>query len=75
MFDKLKGALRRVNPAVVGVGSAALAFGSNAFAAVDTTAATAAFTDTGTAINAIGPAMLIAVAAGIVYKWVTAFLL
>ena len=75
MFDKLKASLRRVNPAVVGAGAAALTFGSNAFAAVDTSAAVAAFTDTGTAINAVGPAMLIAVAAGIVYKWVTAFLI
>lgn len=42
---------------------------------VDTTPATEAFTGVETAVNTIGPVMLGAVAAGIIYKWVTAFLI
>lgn len=41
----------------------------------DTTAATAAFSETGTAVAAIGAAMVLAASAGIVYRWVTAFLI
>ena len=40
----------------------------------DVTAATGALADAGTAIAAIGVAMVAAAAAGIVYRWVTAFL-
>ena len=42
---------------------------------VDTSEATSAFTGVKTAVNSVGPLMLGAVAAGIVYKWVTAFLI
>lgn len=42
---------------------------------VDVTAATGAFTATADAVNDVGPLMLTAVAAGIVYKWVVAFLI
>lgn len=41
----------------------------------DTTAAVAAFSATGTAVAAIGGAMVLAASAGIVYRWVTAFLI
>lgn len=40
----------------------------------DVSAATGALADAGTAIAAIGVAMVAAAAAGIVYRWVTAFL-
>lgn len=43
--------------------------------AVDVSAATEGLTAVSTAVNSIGPLMLAAVAAGIVYKWVTAFLI
>ena len=71
----MKKLLSKLNPWAVGVGTAALTFGSNAFAAVDTTAITGSFTDAGTAINAIGPLMLTAVGAGIVFKWVLGFVI
>lgn len=58
-----------------GSGAGLLALAGSSFAAVDTTAASAGFTDAATAIGSIGPLMLTAVAAGIVYKWVTAFLI
>lgn len=41
----------------------------------DVSAATDGFTQVGAAVNSIGPVMLTAAAAGIVYKWVTAFLI
>lgn len=41
----------------------------------DTSAATAAFSETGVAVAAIGAAMVLAASAGIVYRWVTAFLI
>lgn len=41
----------------------------------DVTAATSGFTQVASAVNSIGPLMLTAAAAGIVYKWVTAFLI
>jgi TPP-dependent pyruvate/acetoin dehydrogenase alpha subunit len=40
----------------------------------DVSAATSAFTAAGTAIGTVGAAMVVAAAAGIVYRWVTAFL-
>lgn len=40
----------------------------------DVSAATAGFAAAGTAIGTIGAAMVAAAAAGIVYRWVTAFL-
>lgn len=47
----------------------------SAFAAApDVTAATSALTDAGTSIGTVGAAMIGAAAAGIVYRWVTAFL-
>lgn len=42
---------------------------------VDVSAATEGFGAVETAVNAVGPLMLTAAAAGIVYKWVTAFLI
>jgi hypothetical protein len=57
----------------LGVGLTVLA-GAASAAAPDTTAAVSAFTDAGTAIGAIGAAMIAAAGAGIVYRWVTAFL-
>lgn len=61
----------------VALGALALAASGGAMAstAVDVTAATGAFAGVETAVNTIGPAMLLAVAAGIVYKWVAAFLI
>lgn len=49
-----------------------------AFAAgsgVDVSAATGALSDAATAIGAIGVVMIAAASAGIVYRWVTAFLI
>lgn len=46
-----------------------------AFAAADVSGAVAGFTEVGTAVSTIGQVMLGAVAAGIVYKWVTAFII
>lgn len=54
---------------VVASGAAAAATGP------DLSEATAGFTAVGTAIDTVGPLMLGAAAAGIVYKWVTAFLI
>lgn len=65
---------KSIKAALIGGSVLALAAGA-ASAAVDTTAATGAFTSVETAVNAVGPLMLAAVAAGIVYKWVTAFLI
>lgn len=42
--------------------------------AVDISAATGAFDEAATAIGAVGAAMVVAAGAGIVYRWVTAFL-
>ena len=56
----------------VGVGSVLVA--GAASAEVDTTAAVAAYTEAGTAIGAVGVAMVAAAGAGIVYRWITAFL-
>lgn len=57
-----------------GFGLGAVLAAGSASAAVDTTAAVTAFTDAGTAIGAVGAAMIAAAGAGIVYRWVTAFL-
>lgn len=67
MNSKLKSALLLGTALTLAAGSAS--------AQVDTTAAEGAFTGVATAVNDIGPLMLTAVAAGIVYKWVTAFLI
>jgi hypothetical protein len=40
----------------------------------DISGATASFTQAGTAIGTVGAAMVAAAGAGIVYRWVTAFL-
>lgn len=59
----------------LGLGLLALTVTSPAFAAVDVSAASAGFTDVASGIGTVGPLMLAAAAAGIVYKWVTAFLI
>lgn len=60
----------------VGAGLASLALvAGNAAAVADVSGATGAFTEAGTAIGTVGAAMVIAAGAGIVYKWVTAFLI
>lgn len=41
---------------------------------IDITAATSALSNAGTAVAAVGVAMVAAAAAGIAYRWVTAFL-
>lgn len=56
------------------VGSALALASVSAFAQADVSAATGALADAATAIGLIGVAMLAAAAAGIVYRWVTAFL-
>lgn len=40
----------------------------------DVSGAVSAFTQAGTSIQTVGAAMVVAAAAGIVYRWVTAFL-
>lgn len=61
------------------LGCALMAVGGIASAttapAVDVSAATGGFEAVSTAVGEIGPLMLGAAAAGIVFKWVTAFLL
>lgn len=67
------GAFSRFKARVAAVGMSLAPL--TAFAAApDVTAATGALADAGTAIAAIGVAMVAAAAAGIVYRWVTAFL-
>lgn len=56
------------------VGMTLAPFAAFAQSGADVTAATTALADAGTAIKAIGVAMVGAAAAGIVYRWVTAFL-
>lgn len=58
-----------------GLGTTLLVMSSSALAAVDTADAVAGFTDVETAVIAIGAAMVGAAAAGIVYRWVVAYLL
>lgn len=70
MNIKLKAALAVGAVSMVAAGSAAAQT-----AGVDVTAATAGFTGVTDAVNDIGPLMLGAAAAGIIYKWVTAFLI
>jgi len=45
------------------------------FAQLDVSAATGAFTQAETAVGSIGPLMLTVLGAGIVFKWVAAFLI
>lgn len=59
----------------VAVGMTALSGLAMAQSGPDISAATAGFGAVGTAVGAIGAAMVTAAAAGIVYRWVTAFLL
>lgn len=58
----------------LGFGAGLLAATGSAFAQADVSAATSALADAATAIGLIGVAMLAAASAGIVYRWVTAFL-
>lgn len=44
-------------------------------AQVDTSAIETSFTETATSVNTIGPLMLTAVGAGIVFKWVLGFVI
>lgn len=65
-------------PAKVGAGAGLVGAAGMALAGgggPDITGATAAFASASTAIGTIGAAMVVAAAAGIVYKWVTAFLI
>lgn len=55
--------------------AAGSAFAGGGGSGADVSAATEGFGAVETAVNAIGPLMLTAAAAGIVYKWVTAFLI
>jgi len=58
------------------VGSALAMVAGTSFAqGVDVSAATDGFTQVATAVTTIGPLMLSAVGAGIVFKWVLAFLI
>lgn len=57
-----------------GVGLAVASGMASAQTAVDVSDATGAFTEAATAIAAIGVVMVAAASAGIVYRWVTAFL-
>lgn len=58
----------------VGVGAALASGMALAQTGPDVSGATAAFTQAGTAIGTVGAAMVVAASAGIVYRWVTAFL-
>jgi len=46
----------------------------SAFAQVDTSDATGSLAEVGTAVAAIGVAMIAAISAGIAYRWIVAFL-
>lgn len=69
MFDKLK----KASKAAV-VGSVLVAGTVMAQTGPDVSSATTALSEAATAIGLIGAAMVTAAAAGIVYRWVTAFL-
>lgn len=73
---KEKGAAlgRRMKQVAGAAGGMALSGLALAQTGPDTSAATAGFAAAGTAIGTIGAAMVAAAAAGIVYRWVTAFL-
>lgn len=58
-----------------GLGTTLLVMSGSALAQVNTADAVAGFTDVETAVIAVGAAMVGAAAAGIVYRWVTAYLL
>lgn len=60
---------------LTGTALAMVAGASFAQTGVDVSAATGGLTQVGTAIGEIGPLMLSAVGAGIVFKWVLAFLI
>lgn len=75
---KQKSAFVRHAGKLATVGTLALVAGGSALAqssGVDVSNATNAFQNVATAVGNIGPVMLAAVAAGIVFKWVTAFLI
>lgn len=65
--------MNRATKVGAGLGLATLA--GSASAVVDVTAATTAFGDVGTGVASIGAAMLAAAIGGIVFKWLTAFVL
>lgn len=68
----------KLNPKVstaLKVGAVLMVAAGSASAVADVTAATAGFTGVTAAIDTVGPLMLGAAAAGIIYKWVTAFLI
>lgn len=76
-MEKLRELFKSV-PAKVGAGAGMVAATGLAFAGgsgPDVTGATGAFAAAGTAIGTVGAAMVVAAASGIVYKWVTAFLI
>jgi len=58
--------LFRVLPAVLAVSAVP------AFAAIDTTAAVASITDAGTAVGAVGGAILVLAGISLAYRWVKA---
>lgn len=68
------GAFSRFKARAAAVGMSLAPMGAFAQSGPDVSAATGALADAGTAIAAIGVAMVAAAAAGIVYRWVTAFL-
>ena len=72
--DKMIGAGRRIKQAAGLAGGMALSGLAMAQSGPDVSGATAAFSAASTAIGAVGAAMVTAAAAGIVYRWVTAFL-
>lgn len=78
MEKQQKGSGSRVSMAkrvAVGSALAVVAGASMAQTAVDVSAATDGLTQVATAVGEIGPLMVSAVAAGIVFKWVIAFLI
>lgn len=70
--DKKKLGLVAITVGALALSGAAMASGGGG---VDVSAATDAFASGGDAVETLGKAMLTFVGAGIIYKWVTAFLI
>lgn len=73
--NKKQAGMLRAKQLAVAVGMTAVSGLAMAQSGPDISSATAGFAAVGTAVGAIGAAMVTAAAAGIVYRWVTAFLL
>lgn len=72
--QKPKGFIGKAQGVAAGVGLTLASGLAMAQDAPDVSGAVTAFENAGTAIGTVGAAMVVAAAAGIVFRWVTAFL-